>query len=261
MIVINEEIIGKKLDKDGITSNKDALKLGIVLIKYYKYLGYSNTEIKEKLKEKIKIQEDNNNLISDYIYNTLILNMNICGEFKNSPLPIYQEELNKIKQLNNYRLEKFFFVFLSLCKAFDNKVRVHKKEIMRLSYLPESTNQFDKYFNILLNMGYLNAGITKYKIKNENKTAMYYYIDDIFYKDINTNTLAFEIKNTNNPVLFYIGFFKYDNIKVCECCNAPYIKSIKQTVGKCLCDECKHVIKKEKNKERMKNVRDQSKLK
>lgn len=114
MIFINERIVGEDLDINGITSNQHALKLGIVLIKYYRNLGMNNTEIKERLKKKIKIKNDPNGTISNYIYNTLVLNINVCGEFKDSPIPIYKKEMDIIKGLNDFKLEKFLFVMVVL---------------------------------------------------------------------------------------------------------------------------------------------------
>lgn len=238
MIFINEEIVAKYLDRNLITSNKHALKLGMVLIKYYKHLGLSNSEIKEKLIDKIKIKNDNNGTISNYIYNTLVMNMNVCGEFRNKPIPIYKKDLELIDTLDNIKIQKFFFVFIVMCRAFNNMVRLQKKEVMRLSRLPESTKYFDKYFDELCNLGFVDAGITKYKIKNESKTMMYYCLTDGVLPD-ETDEVEFYIEHTNDPVLYFLKYKELEDVRFCEICGAPFIKSKKQTRGRLLCQYCK----------------------
>ena len=258
MIFIDEERVGKYLDKNNITSNQHALKYGIVLIKYYRNLGLNNAEIKEKLLEKIKIKNDDNGTISNYIYNTLVLNMNVCGEFKNKPIPITTKEMKTIKDLNDFKLEKFFFVMIVLCKSFNNMVRLQKKEVMRLSYLVENTKYFDKYFNKLLDLGYVDVGITKYKVKDEKKTMMYYFLTDKIYNPEDED-IALYIQNTNDPVLYYLHYYNYDNVEFCEVCGTPYIKSTKQTRGKKLCPSCKKEYQNEKSKICMRKKRAKNK--
>lgn len=245
MIFINERIVGEDLDINGITSNQHALKLGIVLIKYYRNLGMNNAEIKERLKRKIKIKNDPNGTISNYIYNTLVLNINVCGEFKDSPIPIYKKEMDIIKGLNDFKLEKFLFVMVVLCRAFNNTVRLQKKEVMRLSHLPENTKYFDKYFDKLSAMGYLDAGISKYKVKDEKKTMMYYCMTDNILPDEDEEVL-FYVENTNDPVLFYTWYNQYEDVRFCEICGAPFVKSPKQTRGRLLCSVCRERKRKHK---------------
>lgn len=265
MIIINEEIIGKELDRNGITSNKDALKLGMILIKYYKYLGLNNTEIKDKLLKKIHIQNDEDKIISDYIYNTLVLNINVCGEFKNSPTPITTSELELIHSLNNTALEKFFFVFVVLCKVFNNSVRLSKREILRMAMLPEKTETFDKMIDVLLNKGYVDIKVGKYKVKEIKKTDVFYFLTDDVLQIYKEEEVAFYIDKTNNPVLYYLWYYEMDNVVFCEECGTPYIKSVKQTRGKTLCQMCQENRHRESSKISMrklrKNVDDQSREK
>lgn len=255
MIIINEEIVGKELDKTGITSNQNALKLGIILIKYYKYIGLSNSEIKSKLLSKIHIDGDEDGVISDYIYNTLVLNINVCGEFRNSDIPITTTELELIHNLDNIKLEKFLFVMLVLCKVFNNNVRLSKKEIMRMSKCTESTRDFDNMFDILLNKGYIDVRISKYKIKENNKTGVFYYITDDIINLYKEEEIAFYVKNTNDPVLYYLWYYNLDNVVFCEDCNSPYIKSIKQTRGKDLCPVCRKNYRQDVSKRYMRKMR------
>ena len=107
---------------------------------------------------------------------------------------------------------------------------------MRLARLVNNTEYFDKYFSILLNDNILDVSILRYKIKDEHKTDIFYHLsDDIFNDD---SQVEFYIENTNDPILYYLWYYKIDNISFCEKCQAPYIKSKKQTTGMGLCKHC-----------------------
>lgn len=56
MMIINEELVGKELDKNGITTNQHPIKLARVLVKYYKHIGKTNTEIDQLLQQKLKLK-------------------------------------------------------------------------------------------------------------------------------------------------------------------------------------------------------------
>lgn len=251
MIVINEEFLGRRLDSDGVTQNKNPLKLGRVLIKYYKQHGLSNTEISDKLLEKIKIDKDEFGIINNYIYTSLMSTINRNGDFRNGEIPVTTTELETIRSLNNYELERFMFAMLVICRAFNNKIRLKKQEFLRLSHIKGDGKLFDECFDELHQMGYVETDVSYY-MTDDNKKIEYTYfcVGDKFPK-YDESEVAFIIKNTNDPVLYYLWYYNLDNIAFCEICHTPYIKSKKQTRGRDLCKYCKKKQDRDSARERM----------
>ena len=116
MMIINEELVCKELDKNGITTNQHPIKLARVLVKYYKHIGKTNTEIDQLLQQKIKIKNDTDGLIGNYVHSVVSHTMNKHGKFRDGLIPISVNELEYIHQLDNIELEKFMFTFLVLYK-------------------------------------------------------------------------------------------------------------------------------------------------
>lgn len=236
MILLDEEIVGKQLDKNGIISNRFALKEGIVLIKYYKYLGLSTEEIKNNLHEKIHIQNDFNNSISEYIYNILILNMNHIGEFKNSPITIYKEEIDMINTLETDMLRRIMYIILVYCKSFKNALKIKKTELMKLAGLRTNTDIIDKNIKKLIDANYISIDIMKYKLKNKNKFTVYYSLTNKW--DFEKNTILFTIEKTNNPIIYYDSMLTGEKIKECEICKENFLLKKRSMRKKQICDKC-----------------------
>ncbi len=240
MIIINEEVLGKRLDKYGITSNQKALQFGIVLIKYYKYIGKSTIEIEELMKEKINIKNCDNELLSSYIYNTLMININIHGELRNQPITLNQSEMNILYNIANDRFRRFTYIMIILCKAFNNKLKVRKKELMRLAELTPSTLEFDRMFDKLLKLGYVDAKVMRYKIRESNQTAFYYCLTDSFFEETqNDSPVVITVHDTNNPIIFYNEVFSKGHMEQCIECGCPFFKKPQQNRMKPICPDCR----------------------
>ncbi len=240
MIIINEEVLGRKLDKYGIVSNQKALQLGVILIKYYKYLGKSTEEIEELMKSKINIQNCDNEMLSSYIYNTLMVNINIHGELRNTPITLNQKEVAILQGIDSDRFRRFTYTMIVLCKAFNNKLRVKKKEFMRLAELTASTNEFDKMFDKLFSFGYVDAKVMRYKIRESNQTAFYYCLTDRFFEETQDDTtVAITIHDTNDPIIFYNVMFGKGVMDYCEECGSPFFRKPQQNRMKSICPDCR----------------------
>lgn len=238
MTVINEELLGRSIDRFGITDNRNALKYGIVLVKYYRHKGYSNSQIKQVLRYKIKIKNDYNNTCADYIYNMIVSNMNMCGEYKADAIPITRKEVNLLDSIKNRRAANVMFVMLVYCKCYGNCVRISKSEILKNALIPHSIRTFDNIFQILNQDNLLTLRAVNYKIGKEKKTDMAYALTDKTLKLAEDEDIVFTIHDTNMPIYFYLAYRGEAGIAKCECCNEMVGFNISHPPRHVLCKIC-----------------------
>lgn len=260
MIVINEELVGKELDANGITSNQQPLKYAKILIKYYQHHGLTNIEIKEKLQERINITCDTNGTIKEFVIDNVCANMNYHGQFRDGVVPISLNELEAIHNLHNINLEKFMFSFLVLCKSFNGSATFAREPFLRFSMLKGTSRDFNKYYSTLTQLGYVSQKEHKFKRRGEEIQERVRILGNNF-PPFDESQIVLTIHDTNTPVLYYFMYYDIVKIKFCEKCGCPYIASKYQSRGKDLCDTCRKNNKKEYDKEYKKNKNKNSILK
>lgn len=219
MTIINEELLGRSIDRFGITDSRNALKFGIVLVKYYRSKGYSNSQIKQVLRYKIKIKGDYNNTCADYIYNMIVANMNMCGEYKVDPIPITKKEVELLDSMKNRRAANVMFIMIVYCKCYGNCVRISKSEVLKNALVPHSIRTFDTIFQYLNQEGLLKLKAVNYRIGKEKKTDMAYSLTDKVLKLSENDEIAFTVHDTNSPIYFYLAHTGEAGIVKCEHCN------------------------------------------
>lgn len=248
MTVINEELLGRSIDRFGITDNRNALKYGIVLVKYYRHKGYSNSQIKQVLRYKIKIKNDYNNTCADYIYNMIVANMNMCGEYKADVIPVTKSELELLDSIKNRRAANVMFVMIAYCKCYGNCVRISKSEILKNALIPHSIRTFDNIFQLLNQSDLLKLRAINYKVGKEKKTDMAYSLTEKVLQLANDSDVVFTIHDTNMPIYFYLAYRGEAGISKCEYCNEMVGFNIAHPPRHVLCKICALDNRKSKRK-------------
>lgn len=254
MMIINEELVGKELDKNGITTNQHPIKLARVLVKYYKQLGKTNTEIDKLLQEKIRIKNDTDGLIGNYVYTIVSHTMNKHGKFRDGNIPISVNELEYIHNLNDIELEKFMFTFLVLYKSFGHPPRIKKDTFLRMALMKSYTGYFNDCYYELYQRGYIVCKENKRKEQDKTIYELVYELGKDF-PQYDESQQAFVVHDTNTPVLFYYMYYNIVNIEFCDDCGEPYIQRRKQKDGKHLCSKCRKERKRNADKNRVKSKR------
>lgn len=260
MIVINEELVGKQLDKDGITSNQEPVKYAKILVKYYQHQGLTKDEIEQKLLERINISCDSKGVIKDYVISCVMSNIHYHGKFRDGVIPISLNELEAIRSLGNIDLEKFMFSFLVLYKSFTTGVKYKKQPFLKYSMLSGNSRYYDKCFSELYHDGYVMCKEQKRKFRNQE----IYETVNVLGKDFpafDESQVALTVHDTNTPVLYYLMYCGICDVQFCEQCGQPYIKSKHQNRGRNLCKDCQYINKKEYDKNRRRKLSQKSILK
>lgn len=254
MMIINEELVGKELDKNGITTNQHPIKLARVLVKYYKHIGKTNTEIDQLLQQKIKIKNDTDGLIGNYVHSVVSHTMNKHGKFRDGLIPISVNELEYIHQLDNIELEKFMFTFLVLYKSFGHPPRIKKDTFLRMALMKSYTGYFDDCYYELYQRGYIVCKENKRKEQDKTIYELVYEFGKDF-PQFDEQQIAFTIHDTNTPVLFYYLYYNICNVEFCEECGEPYIHMRKQKGDTHYCAKCRKEHKRHADKKRVKTKR------
>lgn len=257
MIVINEELIGKQLDKNGIVSNQEPVKYAKILVKYYQHYGLTTTEIEQKLSERINISCDSKGVIKDYVLSCVMSNINYHGKFRDGVIPISLNELEAIRAINNIELEKFMFSFLVLYKSFNCGVKYKKEPFLRYSLLSGNSRYYNKCFSELYQLGYVICKEQKRKFRNQD---IYETVNELGqnFPAFDESNVVLTVHDTNTPVLYYLMYYNICDIQFCEQCGQPYIRSKYQSKGKNICKSCQSINKKKYDKKRKKDVVDNS---
>jgi hypothetical protein len=232
MKIFNELKEAEWMIKNGFRNGFNSFSIGIIA-RYFRYLNLEEKEIIEKVFDFCKKYSIYNEILDDPI---IIRQINKSKKYKlRIPIDINitENELNKIKELHNYRYEKFLFTMLVLGK-YEKNTNVSDKEITnenyyvnqkkptiyRLSHTSKKKNE-----NIIYELGQKElienvTNITKYK--NSDNTYL------IKFTNINDNSLIkIIVTDIENIINFYPPY--------CEQCGNSLEKKSKMH---CLCDKC-----------------------
>lgn len=236
MIVFDELKYAEEILKNGYKNKKYINFDNIILVKYWKYKGLNEKEIKNKLKDFMKDFQNlyNDNIINYKIYRALEIGMKFDLEF-NKIVQIYRSEIDTINSLTNIDMQKILFVLLVVWKFKDkNKFRITNSDILKLAEVKCNNNKFWDYLHKLSSTGYVSL----FEYKNKD----YYKVDILEEGDI-----VFSINNFDNIINYYLSYLYPEEYKNCIQCNIP----IKITTGnKKYCKECAKRIEKERQKEK-----------
>lgn len=228
MIIFDELIYAENIIKNGYKNDKYIRYDNIILVKYWKYKGLDERQIREEL-----------GLIMDKfgkLYNQNILKRKIDDAMHigmkydlltDVTVSITQGEIDAIGQLGNLRLEKMLFVLLVIWKhrGMTKRFRVSNADIMRLAGERMHGNTFWDCI---------------YKITQTKMLSMVNYRNRAYYvMHIEPDgDEVVRINKFNDPVLYYLNLFEPEKYMNCEMCGVPveYYKTRKY------CEECARIV-------------------
>lgn len=243
-IIFDELKYAEVILKKGLTrfmSGKDIR----ILIKYFRYIGVEENLLYKKTVDFLKKVEPD---FVESIYQEFIYKLIKTSEGSNmrisQPVPFRKNEFNKIRKLNNYRLEKLLFTMLILGKYFSitnpNKNEDEKKYNNYSLKIKESS---------LFRMAKIS------KRKTENLIYELIKKDFIFRNNAGGNFILFFEKNDDSEILFQVEDMNkiYEYYKPhCESCG---IEIEKRNNRHSLCNDCWNKINKNQVKKRVKKYR------
>lgn len=208
----------------------------MILVKYYKYIGYRNNEVKKEVISFCKKFDPNFNL---FLFESKIDNIikKTNGNLRIPiDIPVTEKEVEKIKELKNFRYEKILFTMLVFAKY--NKLTNNSPK----------GNLTEKYF-YNGKLSHLFRIAHSSQKKNENIGYVFYqngYISDIRKKD--TFIINFTDMADNSPVKILVNdiknTYKFWKSYCVEC--GEYME--KRSNSHILCKKCYKNRKKEQNK-------------
>lgn len=231
-IIFNEIEYCKQLEnsEEKITKTKDIM----FLIKWYRYNGLSDDEIKTKLYDKV------NGLDTSKISSAF----NYCkNKTLNMPkeIVIYKEELDEIQKELNYEYQKYLFIVLCLCKYINsekykdilfvkNNTETSRQRIYTLSTCKETRDKKPFIGNCLKKDGFIEiVGLDMWKLL--------YYRDEgeVALRFIPYETMVYEYRK-------YIG----ENVTRCERCGKWLYKKSNRNK---YCKNCANIVYNEQRRE------------
>jgi len=242
--ILDELSYAKKLLKSGLTrfmSGKDIR----ILIKYYRYIGIAEDEIYQKIVDYLKKTYDD---YPEPIYQNFlnkIINTSKKYILKISePIPLRKNELDKIRTLKNYKLEKLLFTMLILGK--NDYIQKSKNEeykndynnytlnlkdstVLRLAKISRKKDE-DLFYELIL------SGL----IKHVNNGGF----DVILFDRDDESDILFYVEDINNIWSYYKPY--------CEICGIEIEKTGRNHK---MCNDCWKEKYKVINKERMRRSR------
>jgi hypothetical protein len=245
LIIFDEKKYAEDLLRNGYKNIKYITGDNIILVKYWNYLGHSENNIRNMLYDFMTdFQDIYNDAIISYKINKAV---EVGMKFElstNLKIPITENELTKISELNDVNLQRILFAFL-VCwkiKGCPSRFKVSNTDIMKLSGIKTNTNVF--WDNI-------------YKITKTQMLSMVEYKNKSYYRmnlEEGGDTII-TIESADNIVYKYLELIQPETMKKCEECGSP-IKITSNRVK--YCKECFNKNRKEYQRELMKNKRNVS---
>lgn len=255
MLILDEFNYAKELLKNKNFGKYVKLKDIVILAKYYSHEGKDTREIKKLLRTICKkVDRDWNEVTQGWKIKIAMREVHKRRIRTSVPVPITLAELEKIKEVNDYVMEKVLFVFLVYGKflKYNNtliKPRVRARlvgsfyvnerlsNIFSVAHIEIRKKLRNDMAHALYNMGYIDA--TRY-----DGFILKYAFED--------SPTALVIEDYDNIVLYYQRE-KGEQIGGCSCGRLFLKKSKRDTQ----CNKCKREKRREQWKERQKKHRNE----
>lgn len=193
MIIFDEKKYAEKILEEGF-SRFMSLKDLIILSKYFYYLDNSSAQIKKNLINFCKkYNPEFNNIIWDWKLDKAISSSKKYGLRFEQKVNINKEEIEFIKKLKNYKLEKILFVMIVVAKFFrrnenDLYINANIGDIFNLAKIRADRTEKNQMIYKLNTSGYIKAtlvGTFKIELEDKDKKDDNYIIVDDFDNIIN----------------------------------------------------------------------------
>lgn len=233
-LILNEsELLTSSLN-NGYVDNKKPSNTIRILVKHFLSIGMNKEQTYESINKFLVENYKEYNSVNWYkiikgIINKIYKSKNY-QMFDVKPIKITESEINKIKILNDIKLEKLAFVLLVYAKIYNqmnnndsNWVNEHHRHIFSDAKIAVTKNEQGKMIHTLKEKGYVDVSVmvdcTNIKVN---------YIE-------NDSEIAITISDFRNFVYEYLKYFSPDKYIQCTECN----KLIKPTNNRQIyCGEC-----------------------
>jgi hypothetical protein len=207
LIVFDELKYIEDIIKNGYKNKKYTTFDNIILVKYWKYKGFDQESIKNKLKKFI--------IEHNELYNTNIIDKKVQKAIEigqkhelltDVQIEITDNEIEAINRLKTIELRKMMFVLLVIWKfkGRPKRFNVSNIDLMRLSEVRTYSNAF---WNLI------------YQLTQSGLLSMVEYKNKSYYKlhiDVGGAPL-FQIRKFDNLIYYYLRLIKPEKYKECEC--------------------------------------------
>ena len=244
-IILDELKYAKRLLEHG-SSNYMSMRDLCILARYFKYIGKNTGQIRKSLEDYC--------FAHDSSFNLVIFDWKIIGAIKSSkqnylriPSEIYitAKEIEIIKSIKNYKLEKILFVMLVLSKnMWYNSTRV--KEIKKTNYNFYTNAKFTE----ILKLAKVNVS------KKERNEILHYLNSTELISATHIGTYKINFVDRAEDDIFIIvtdieNLLNYYQPYCCKCGKQLTNKSRKHD----MCKECYDEYRKEKVRDNVRNYR------
>lgn len=214
----------------------------IILAKYWKSLGFSEEEIRNKLRTFMARFQDlfNDNIIKYKIDSAIKVGMkydlltDIC-------VGITQKEIEQIQKLETIELRKMMFILLVVWrfKGSPKRFRISNVDLMRLSSVKVNSSTFWDHIHQITKTNML--------VMSEYKNKSYYQIniDESPY-------IVLHINKFDNIIDYYLSLVEPEKYIHCEKCNTPFSPTNNKSK---YCPTCAKEVDREKARQRMQVIR------
>lgn len=236
-----------------ILKNKDILddtiKKIIVLIKYYKQMGMNREQIYNEIEDFMISNYPNYNkaMWQDTIQSLVV-------KFAKSKYKlriidnvyITKEEMDFILSKNNDKMERILFIMLVYAKIYNSNgwINTDIKYIFKYSNCRDNSKNQYLYMNKLY-----NEGILEFPKSIKNNSFRITYLN-------NTKNLAIEIKDFDNPIMYYYEYKNPNSVGNCEMCGKKILKDGKKHNSKKYCTDCSTRNRREYKKKKQREYRE-----
>jgi len=213
LIIFDEKKYAENLMKNGYKNEKYIVMDNIILVKYWKSIGLSEDEVKNKLRLFMtKFQELFNDNIIKYKLNSAMkvgmkydLLTDVC-------VGITNKEIEQIKTLETIELQRMMFILLVVWrfKGSPKRFRISNTDLMNLSSVKLNSNIFWNNIHEITKSGLLSM------VEYRNKS--YYQIN------IEENwEIVLHINRFDNVIDYYMSIVEPDKYMFCEKCGVPFL--------------------------------------
>jgi len=238
LIIFDELKHAESIIKNGYRNKKYVNFDNIILVKYWRYKGLNESEIRKSLKTfMVDYQYLFNRNILDYKINRAIKYGMRYDLVTGVKVSITDKEIDLINTLDNIRLRKMMFIMLVVWKfkGMPNNFWIDNKDLQKLS---EERMHNDTFWDCI------------HKIVKADMIAMVMGAKNRSFYKINLKTGGdpiIEISDFENPIYYYLNLFEPEKFIECEKCgvlikltihNRKYCKdcarkvNIKQTINR-----------------------------
>ena len=210
MIIFDELKHAENILKTGRRSKKYVNYDNIILVKYWKYKGFGEYEIRKFLKDMMVDYEYlfNRNILERKINRAITIGMKF-DLLTGINIEITDKEIKLINSLDKIELRKMMFVLLVVWKfrGMPKRFKISNEDLMKLSQVRVNNSTFWNYI---------------YQITQTKMLSMVEYKNKSYYRihiDTFEENSILKINDFDNIIYYYLSLVEPEKYNLCEECG------------------------------------------